>query len=57
MTYNEAETRFFLIDPILREKGYDDHQCMKNRFFKISQISLFEGYALSVYYAWFCNLG
>ena len=26
MTYNEAETRFYLIDPVLREKGYDDHQ-------------------------------
>ena len=24
MTYNEAETPFYLIDPILREKGYDD---------------------------------
>lgn len=24
MTYNEAETRFHLIDPVLREKGYDD---------------------------------
>ena len=22
MTYNEAETRYELIDPILREKGY-----------------------------------
>jgi hypothetical protein len=22
MTYNEAETRFELIDPVLREKGY-----------------------------------
>ena len=29
MTYNEAETRFYLIDPILREKGYDDHQRLK----------------------------
>ena len=29
MTYNEAETRFFLIDPILREKGYDAHQWLK----------------------------
>ena len=26
MTYNEAETRYYLIDPVLREKGYDDHQ-------------------------------
>lgn len=25
MGYNEAETRFFLIDPILRGKGYDEH--------------------------------
>lgn len=24
MAYNEAETRFYLIDPVLREKGYDD---------------------------------
>lgn len=24
MTYNEAETRFFLIDPVLRKKGYDE---------------------------------
>jgi len=29
MSYNEAETRFHLIDPILREKGYDDHQWVK----------------------------
>ncbi|MEW6666010.1 MAG: hypothetical protein AB1512_12415 [Thermodesulfobacteriota bacterium] len=29
MTYNEAETRFFLIDPILRQKGYDDHQWLR----------------------------
>ncbi len=29
MTYNEAETRYFLIDPVLREKGCDDYQCMK----------------------------
>ena len=29
MTYNEAETRFYLIDPVLREKGYDDHQWLK----------------------------
>jgi type I restriction enzyme, R subunit len=26
MTYNEAETLYYLIDPVLREKGYDDHQ-------------------------------
>lgn len=25
MTYNEAETRFYLIDPVLRQKGYDAH--------------------------------
>lgn len=24
MAYNEAETRYYLIDPVLREKGYDD---------------------------------
>jgi type I restriction enzyme, R subunit len=24
-TYNEAETRFYLIDPVLRQKGYDEH--------------------------------
>jgi|GEM_PF-3837594 len=29
MTYNEAETRFHLIDPVLREKGYNDHQWLK----------------------------
>ena len=29
MSYNEAETRYYLIDPILREKGYDDHQRLK----------------------------
>ncbi len=29
MTYNEAETRYYLIDPVLREKGYDDHQWLK----------------------------
>jgi len=26
MAYNEEETRFHLIDPVLREKGYDDPQ-------------------------------
>lgn len=26
MSYNEQETRFFLIDPLLRTKGYDDYQ-------------------------------
>lgn len=25
MVYNEAETRFYLIDPVLRSKGYDEH--------------------------------
>ena len=29
MSYNEAETRYFLIDPVLREKGYNDHQWLK----------------------------
>ena len=29
MTYNEADTRYFLIDPVLRVKGYDDHQRLK----------------------------
>ena len=29
MSYNEQETRFFLIDPVLREKGYDSHQWLK----------------------------
>ena len=29
MTYNEAETRFYLFDPILRQKGYDDRQRLK----------------------------
>jgi type I restriction enzyme R subunit len=29
MTYNEAETRYYLIDPVLREKGYDDYQWLK----------------------------
>lgn len=24
MSYNEAETRYYLIDPVLRDKGYDD---------------------------------
>jgi len=27
--YNEQETRYFLIDPVLRQKGYDDHQWLK----------------------------
>lgn len=26
MGYNEQETRYFLIDPVLREKGYDEYQ-------------------------------
>ena len=29
MSYNEQETRFYLIDPILRGKGYSDHQWLK----------------------------
>ena len=29
MNYNEAETRYFLIDPVLRVKGYDSHQWLK----------------------------
>ncbi|GAM09121.1 type I restriction enzyme EcoAI R protein [Geobacter sp. OR-1] len=29
MSYNEAETRYFLIDPVLRDKGYDSHQWLK----------------------------
>lgn len=29
MSYNEAETRFHLIDPVLREKGYADRQWLK----------------------------
>lgn len=29
MAYNEAETRFYLIDPVLRKKGYDDHQWLR----------------------------
>lgn len=29
MPYNEQETRYFLIDPVLRRKGYDDHQWLK----------------------------
>ncbi len=29
MSYNEQETRFYLIDPVLRTKGYDDHQWLK----------------------------
>ncbi|MRR18412.1 MAG: DEAD/DEAH box helicase, partial [Deltaproteobacteria bacterium] len=29
MSYNEAETRFHLIDPVLREKGYNDRQRIK----------------------------
>ncbi len=29
MSYNEQETRFFLIDPVLRDKGYNDHQRIK----------------------------
>ncbi len=29
MTYNEAETRFYLIDPVLREKGYNQYWKLK----------------------------
>lgn len=29
MSYNEQETRFYLIDPVLRSKGYNDHQWLK----------------------------
>ena len=29
MAYNEAETRFYLIDPVLRDKGYDAHWKLK----------------------------
>ena len=29
MSYNEAETRYYLIDPILREKGYKDRSKLK----------------------------
>jgi type I restriction enzyme R subunit len=26
VSFNEQETRYHLIDPVLRKKGYDDHQ-------------------------------
>jgi hypothetical protein len=29
MSYNEAETRYYLIDPVLRDKGYDDASKLK----------------------------
>ena len=29
MAYNEAESRFYLIDPVLREKGYNEHWKLK----------------------------
>jgi len=29
MSYNEAETRYYLIDPILRDKGYNDRSKLK----------------------------
>jgi type I restriction enzyme, R subunit len=29
MSYNEQETRYFLIDPVLRNKGYNDHQWLR----------------------------
>ena len=29
MSYNEAETRYHLIDPVLRDKGYVSHQTLR----------------------------
>ena len=29
MSYNEAETRYYLIDPVLRDKGYDNYSKLK----------------------------
>ncbi len=29
MAYNESETRFYLIDPVLRAKGYDDYSKLR----------------------------
>ena len=29
MSYNESETRFFLFDPVLRAKGFDDHSKLR----------------------------
>lgn len=29
MTYNGSETRFYLIDPVLRDKGYGQHWKLK----------------------------
>jgi len=29
MSYNEAETRYYLIDPVLRDNGYDVHSKLK----------------------------
>lgn len=29
MSHNEAETRYYLIDPVLRDKGYDDASKLK----------------------------
>ena len=29
MSFNEQETRYYLIDPVLKDKGYDDHQWLK----------------------------
>lgn len=29
MTYNESGTRFYLIDPVLRDKGYGQHWKLK----------------------------
>ena len=29
MSYNEAKTRYYLIDPVLKDKGYDDYSKLK----------------------------
>ena len=29
MSHNEAETRYFLIDPVLQNKGYNDYQRLR----------------------------
>lgn len=29
MSLNEQETRYYLIDPMLRDKGYNDHQWLR----------------------------
>ncbi len=49
MTYNEAETRYYLIDPVLREKGYDDHQWLRLEtpaLWEVPEISLAGGLAV-----------